>query len=175
MGRDVFAQDSQRFVGCQRVGDVLEVDAGDDLLGRHIGQQLPQRLALDLGVEIPDGVDQGGRGQVDNALFRAEPAELRVAGQFAGECGKVLGDAAQRTAFDEAKEVFERGDAQLGPATERERQAVALEFRICRQDAVGGGVVGILIYSVGADRETGRREAQVDGASAGDGDLGQQV
>ena len=36
---------SSASLGRQRVGEVAEVDQHDDLLGRHVGEQLPQRLA----------------------------------------------------------------------------------------------------------------------------------
>ena len=46
-------EDLDRLVGRERVGDVLEVDAADDLPRRHVGQQLPHRLAGALGLRDP--------------------------------------------------------------------------------------------------------------------------
>ena len=48
----------------------------DELLGRHVGQQLPERLAFRLRPQVPDRVDDGGRRQVDHAFLRADPAQL---------------------------------------------------------------------------------------------------
>ena len=48
----------------------------DELLGRHVGEQLPQRLALDLGPQVPDGVDHRAGRQVDDALLGPDPAQL---------------------------------------------------------------------------------------------------
>ena len=69
----------ERLLAAQRVRDVAEVDERDLLLGRHLRQQPPQRLALPLGVEVPHRVDDGGRRHVDHALLRPEPAQLAVA------------------------------------------------------------------------------------------------
>ena len=46
---------------------------------RHVGEQLPDRLAFALRVKVPDGVDDGGERQMDDAFLRPEPAQLRVA------------------------------------------------------------------------------------------------
>ena len=56
-----------------------------DAFGLHIGEQLPEWLAFDSGVEVPDGVDERSGGEVDDALFRAEPAELGVVGELAAK------------------------------------------------------------------------------------------
>src|SRR6185312_4760511 len=74
--RGLATQNGERLVGRQGVGDVAEGDAGDELLRRHVDEQLPERLAFGLRVEIPDGVDDGGRRQVDGAFVRADPAQL---------------------------------------------------------------------------------------------------
>ena len=71
------AQEVERLLRRKRVRDVAEVDAADDLLRREIDEQLPQRLALDLGPQVPDGVDDGGCGQVDR---RPSPGRSTAAG-----------------------------------------------------------------------------------------------
>ncbi len=48
-GRGLAAQYIQRLIGSEGIGDVAEIDAGDKLLWRHISEQLPEGLALDLG------------------------------------------------------------------------------------------------------------------------------
>src|ERR1700719_748041 len=40
------AQDFERIVVGQSVGEIAEIDAREELLGRHIGDELPPRLAL---------------------------------------------------------------------------------------------------------------------------------
>ena len=70
-------QQVERLLGREGVRDVAEVDARDELLGGHVGEQLPERLALALRPQVPDRVDDRGRREVDDALLRAEPAELR--------------------------------------------------------------------------------------------------
>ena len=60
----------------QRVGEVAEVDRGDKLLRRHLTHQPPQRLAVNAGPQIPDGVHDRGSGEMDHPLLRADPAEL---------------------------------------------------------------------------------------------------
>ena len=77
------------------VGDVAEVDTAHDLLRRHVGEQFPDGLALDFGVQVPDGVDEGRRGEMDDALLRPEPAELAFAGEASPELAHVSGDRFQ--------------------------------------------------------------------------------
>ena len=63
------AEDGESFIGAECVGDVAEVDDGDDLLGCHIGEQTPDGFAFGLGVEVPDGVEESGAGEIDDAFF----------------------------------------------------------------------------------------------------------
>ena len=63
------AEDGESFIGAECVGDVAEVDDGDDLLGCHIGEQTPDGFAFGLGVEVPDGVEESGAGEMDDAFF----------------------------------------------------------------------------------------------------------
>ncbi len=145
------AKDREGFVGGEGVGDVAEVDAGDDLLGGHVGEQTPEGLAFGLGVEVPDGVDEGGGGEVDDTFFGAEPAELGVAGDFEEEGTEVVGDGRKSAADDLGGEVFEGSGDELGAAAEGEGEAVAGEGGVGFEDAVGGGVVGVFVDGVGAD------------------------
>src|SRR5437016_3982149 len=85
------------------------------------------RLALRLGVEIPDGVHDSGRREVEDALLGADPAELRVAGQPEPEPCHVSLDLLEGQSPDEGRERADRRDAQLVAPADREREAVALE------------------------------------------------
>ncbi|MGO7718910.1 hypothetical protein ACC706_37180, partial [Rhizobium johnstonii] len=42
------------------------------------GDEPPDGLAGLLGEQIPDGIDDRARRQVDGALFRADPAQLAI-------------------------------------------------------------------------------------------------
>jgi hypothetical protein len=149
----------------QDVVDVPEVDTGDELLGRHIREQLPQRLALELGVEIPHRVDQRRRGEVDNALLGAEPPQLAVGNEVAPEAGHVGGDPFQGAADHVMRQQIDRLDAQLVPATDGEGQPVAgdalwvvgLEHHVCRR------VVGVAVHRVRTVQRPRRRKADVVG------------
>ena len=83
----VALQELNRFLRRDRVGEVAEVDAADDLLRAHVGHELPQRLALGARPQVPHGVDQRGGGEVDRALLRPDPAQLRVAGDARARSG----------------------------------------------------------------------------------------
>ena len=154
--------------GREGVIDVAEVDGGDDFRGGHLGEEEPERLADGPGVEVPDGVDDGGGGEVDDAFFGAEPAELGVGDEGAGEGGEVGGETFEGAADEGAGEELDCGDAEFGTAAEGEGEAVAFEGGVGFEDAVGGGVVGVGVDGVGADLEAGGREAQVDGADGRD-------
>ena len=127
-------------------------------------------LFSDFGVEVPDGVDESGGGEVDDAFFGAEPAELGVVGELAGEGAEVVGDGAEGAVDDVAGEVFEGLDDEVGAAAEGEGEAVAFEGGVGFEDAVGGGVVGVFVDGVGADVLAGGGEAEIDDADGGDGD-----
>ena len=62
-----------------RVRQVAKVDTGDELLGRKIAEQSPERFAFSFGIKIPERIDDRGSREVNDASFRSEPAELRVA------------------------------------------------------------------------------------------------
>ena len=60
------------------IGNVPEVNAADKLLGAHLGDDAPDRLAEGLGPQIPESVDNGAQGKVDDTLLGSDPAELAV-------------------------------------------------------------------------------------------------
>ena len=66
----------------QQMGWKPEVDERDDLLRGHVDEQLPDRLLLLLGPEVPERVDDGRGGQVDDALLGSDPPQLAVAAQL---------------------------------------------------------------------------------------------
>ena len=74
------AEDGDRLLASERVGEIAEVGDVDQLLRRHVGEQPPQRLSRAAGSEVPDGVHNRGHRQVNDALLRAEPAQLCVGG-----------------------------------------------------------------------------------------------
>src|SRR5215218_1293845 len=92
----VFAQDLERLLACDRVGYVAEVHAGDDLLGAHVREELPEGLALALGVEVPYGVDDRGRREVDHTFLRPDPPELAVSRDVTPESAHVLCERLER-------------------------------------------------------------------------------
>src|SRR5439155_2223888 len=72
-------QDVESFVAAEGVADVSEIDAVDDRFGRQIGEELPYRLVLAPGPQVPDGIDNCRQRKVNDTLFRSEPAQLRLA------------------------------------------------------------------------------------------------
>lgn len=69
-------EDLERLLGGEGVGDVAEVDQVDNLRGRHVGDDAPDGLSERLGPQVPDGIDDGTEREVDDALLRADPAQL---------------------------------------------------------------------------------------------------
>ena len=154
-------QDGEGFIAGEGVLEVAEVDGGDDLLGGHVGEQAPDGFAFGAGVEVPDSVKQRTTGEVDDALIRAEPAQLGVAGELKGKGVEVPGDVAELPAFHERREVVEGADDDVGAPAEREGEAVAFHARRGFEDAVGGGIVGVGVHGIGADVLARGREADV--------------
>jgi len=152
----------------------VEIDDAGDALGIHLGEELPEWLVFGASVEVPYGVDEGRGGEVDDAFFGAEPAELRVAGEFAAEGAEVVGDGAEGAALDGAREVAEGFTAELGAAAQCEGEAEAAEVVVGFEDAVGGGVVRIFVDGVGADAFPGGGKAEVDSLDAGDAKVSQR-
>src|SRR5439155_18045834 len=81
--------------------NIAKVDAGDQLLRVHVRQQLPERLVLCLGIEIPDCIDYGSRRQVNGTLFGANPAQLTIPGDPAPETSQVRREALQGLAHQQ--------------------------------------------------------------------------
>ena len=165
------AEDVEGFVGGERVVDVAEVDGGDDLLGLHVGEQLPEGFVFGLGVEVPDGVDEGGGARWMTPFSGpsqrnwVSPVSWRVKARKSPVMElRVRSD-------DVAGEVLERLDARVGAAAEGEGEAVAFERGVGLEDAVGGGVVGVFVDGVGADLLARGGKAEIDDADAGDQDF----
>ncbi len=130
-------QHLERLVRCQRVGDVAKVDAMNDLSGSHVRQQLPERLAFGLGVQVPDGIDDGGHRQVDDAFFRTKPPQLRIARQSPPEPAQVCDQVLERPADYQITMSVDCGHAHLIAAANRKGQPVAFERTIGLEDDIG--------------------------------------
>ncbi len=100
----VAAENAERVFGREDVGDVTEVDATDDVFGGHVRDQLPERFPDGLRPKVPDPVHDGGRREVNHALFGADPSELRIAGDVAPERAHVRGDVGKSLTEDLRKE-----------------------------------------------------------------------
>lgn len=92
-------EEGNGLLGCDGIGDVAEVNAADELLGSHVRDDAPDRLVQGLGPEIPEGVDDGTKSQVDDTLLGSDPAQLAVGNEVApgltpvgGEFIKVFAD-----------------------------------------------------------------------------------
>ena len=114
-------------------------------LGRHLDEQLPERLAGALREQVPDRVHDGRRGQVDDPLLGPDPAQLAVADEASPEPAHVGEELLGRAAEDERLERAHARDHDLRAAPDREREPVALQ-------AVAG---------VGPDHDIGRRVVRV--------------
>ena len=108
--RLLFAQDRDCLHRGQRVRHVAEVDAVHQLLGTEPGEQLPQRLALHFGVEVPDRVHDGGRREVEYPLLGSHPPHLRIARQPPPEATHVGLDLLERETSHERRERADGGD-----------------------------------------------------------------
>ena len=163
------AQQVDGFLRRDRVGDVAEVDGGNDLLGGEVGEQAPDGHAPRLCPEIPDGVHDRRRREVDDALLGSEPAELVLGGEAAPEAGEVAGDALERAAHHERLERTDRGDADLGATAVREREPMARKIGVVGiQDHVRGGVVRAAVHRVRPVERARGREADVVRGDADD-------
>ena len=164
------AQELERLLRCERVRDVAEVDAAHDLLRREIDEQLPQRLSLDLGPQIPDCVDDRGRGQVDRALLGADPPQLAVGDEATPEPAHVTDDPVQGAPDDERLERVGGGDAHLRAPTAREGQPVPLDtvVRVGAENDVRGRVVRIGVHRIRPVEPARRREPDIPRLEAND-------
>ena len=166
-GRPTF-QDRQRFIRGERVRDIPKVDTPNQFRGRHVREELPDRFALRLSPKIPDGIDDGGRGQVDRAFLRTDPAQLAVAGDMPPERAHVFREGAQRPPDHQWAKRGHGGDDDLIAAPDREREAVPLMRAIGFEDDVGGRVIGVGIHRVRAVELAGRWETDVADGQGGD-------
>ena len=103
---------------------------------------------------------------MDHAFFRAQPAQLRIGREPPPEPGKVGGHVSQRQPDDEVAERFDRRDAHLVAAADRERQTVSLETGVGSKDHIRGGIVGIDVHGVGPVMGSRRRKSQVEDVEA---------
>src|ERR1700733_755867 len=111
---------------------------------------------------------------MDDSLFGAEPTELSVVGELAGEGAEVVGDGAEGAVDDVAGAVADGPPDEVGAAAEGEGKAMACERGVGFEDAVGGGVVGVDVDGVGADVVAGGGKTQVDDTDGGDLNLVQR-
>ena len=155
--REFRAQDVERVVASERVGEIAEVDACDELLGRHVGDEFPHRLALDFGVKIPDRIYDRRRREMNRAFLRTDPPELTFKRKPLPEAAEVGDDVVVLRADDEMLQRADRGDHNFVAAAECEGHAVAFEAvaRVGAQHYVGRGIVGVGVNGVGA-RERSR-------------------
>src|SRR5215211_8848805 len=106
--RFVPAQHLESFLACDRVGNVAEVYARDELFGAHVREELPERFVFGLRIEVPDGIDDGGRSEVDNTLLRSDPPELAVSRDVTPESAHVLCKRLEGPSLDERRERSDR-------------------------------------------------------------------
>ena len=97
---------------------------------------------------------------MDRALFRADPAELAVAGERPPERRHVGGDVGEREPDNQRLQGLDGGDADLVAAPAGEGQAVPLQaFVTGMQGDVGGGVIRAFVHRVRAVEGQGGRNA----------------
>lgn len=83
----LLVQELERLLGRQRVLDVTEVDAADEVLRRHVAEELPQWLALALRPQVPDRHDHGGLAHPMLVVREDDPAFRPLAGERGGILG----------------------------------------------------------------------------------------
>ena len=136
--------------------------------GVEVGDQPPQRHARLLGPQVPHGVDEGSRGEVDDALLRSEPTELTVVGQPPPEDRTFSGQLVERAAHHERRQRLDGGAAQVVAPPDGEGHPDALVWAVGLEHRERTRVVGVLVHRVGAGQRPRRASADVDGAHAGD-------
>ena len=139
----------ESFVGRQRVDDVAEVDAGDDLTRRHVGEQFPERLVRRPRVQVPHRVDDSRQRQVDDALLRSEPSKLRLVRQHPPETGEVRRDLVEPAADDETAERLDGQHADIVAASDGEGEAMTLQPLVGSENHVRRRVVRIRVGRIG--------------------------
>ena len=169
LARRLAMQQLQRLGFGQGIRHVAEVQRADELLGREIGHQAPQRLALGLGPQVPHGIDHGAGGQVHRPLVRADPAQLAVGGDVAPKASHVLADPVKLHALHQVPHGRDGGAADLVAAPDSEGQPVPLQAgRVRLQDHIGGGVVRVRVHGVRPIQVTGGRKAHIEHAQGQD-------
>ena len=130
--------------------DVAEIDGLHDLGRRHVREQAPQRLAFGFRDEIPGGVDDGRERQVDDALLRADPAQLAVAHEIAPQHPHASTQLADGTTQHHGPQRFDRGHHHLGAATGSKGEPVAQRSVsvVSAEDDVRSRVVRVGVHGV---------------------------
>src|SRR5207253_11440079 len=117
-------QDRGRILRRQSIGDVPERNARDDLFGRHVDEEYPQRLAFGFGVKIPDSVDQSRSRQMNDALLGSQPTHLAVRGDPVPKDAEVFGERFQSPAQDVMFQSLDGGDADFIAAPVGKRETI---------------------------------------------------
>ena len=139
------------LIATQRIAEIPEVDAIDELLGGEFAHELPNRHAAGAGPQVPHGVHDGRRGEVDDPLLGAEPTQLTVAGEAPPEAGHIAGDLVEIAPHHMMCERIDGGATQVVTAPDGEREAVPLEpvAMVGGENGVGRRVVGVGVGGVG--------------------------
>ncbi len=162
------AQQVERLVAVEGIGEVAKVDRPDELLGRQVAHEPPQWLLLDARPEVPHRVHERGGREVDHTLLRPEPTQLAVIGQSPPE-GSAVGDhLVEVAAHDQRRELLDGCAAQVVAAPDGEGHADTFVWTVGREEHVRAGVVGILVHRVGTGECGGGPRAYVERARAGD-------
>src|SRR5580698_6176214 len=168
-----FFEQSDGFIAGESIVDVMEVDEAGDAFGLHLGQQLPNRFIFNTRVEIPYRVDESSGCKVDDTLFRAEPAKLRIAGELTAEGAQIVRDGAERATGYVTGQIADGIAAEIVAVTAGKGEAETAQALVRFEDAVGSGIVGIFIDRVRADAFPRSGKAQVDDADVGNAEISQ--
>src|SRR6266536_2684530 len=147
----------------QDIGDITEIDAGDKLLRGHIGEQFPERLALNFGPEIPDRVDHCCGGQVNSSLLWSDPAQLTVASDIPPEGAHIGGERLQSVSDNERGQRPDGGDANLVSTSDSKGHAMPFQASgmVGLQNHVGCGIIRVVIHGIRASQGPRRRKTNL--------------
>lgn len=168
LGRRILGKHLDSLFGGNSVGDITEVDAADKLLGGHVDNEFPERLALGLGPKIPDRVNDGTGREMNSALLGANPAQLAVACADTVGSAHISSEVAQLLANELDGERLDGRAADLGTTTAGKGHTVTLDARVCVKDDISGRVVRVLVHGVRAVQVERGREADVTDFVLGD-------
>ena len=190
LGRLLLLKHSDSLLGGDSIGDVTEVNAADELLRAHVSDDAPDGLVEGLGPEIPDSVDDGTESQVDDTLLGTDPSELTVVDEMSpclapvcdeggeGPALETLGDVVDGSADDVVSTADSEGLYQVSQLRLRwslkelsTDHSVAGVFRVCLEDAVGGGIVASSVHGIGASSVERSRKANISSLPAGNCDF----